>query len=172
MYKRQALDKAIAWVAAARRLDAYGYGGSGIIARDIEHRFMRFGMDVHGYSDPHLQVASASLLTNADVVIAVSHTGASLDLLKVLEVVRKNKAKVILITSYLKSPATKLADVVLTGLAKETHYRSEACLLYTSRDFGFPMILSWYLLVRIESKLAGLTQVIGELSCTIAALRS
>lgn len=40
------------------------------------------------------------------------------------------------------------------------------------RDFGFPMILSWYLLVRIESKLAGLTQVIGELSCTIAALRS
>ena len=47
-------------------------------------------------------------------------------MLKVLEVVRKNKAKVILITSYLKSPATKLADVVLTGLAKETHYRSEA----------------------------------------------
>ena len=40
------------------------------------------------------------------------------------------------------------------------------------RDFGFPMILSWYLLVRIESKLAGLTQVIGELSGTRAALRS
>lgn len=40
------------------------------------------------------------------------------------------------------------------------------------RDFGFPVVLSWYLLVRMESKLTGLTQVIGELSCNIAALRS
>ena len=37
------------------------------------------------------------------------------------------------------------------------------------RDFGFPMILSWYLLVRMESKLDSLTKVIGELSCSIAA---
>lgn len=40
------------------------------------------------------------------------------------------------------------------------------------RDFGFPMVLSWYLLVRMESKLTALTQVIGELSCNITSLRS
>ena len=41
-----------------------------------------------------------------------------------------------------------------------------------SEVFGFiPMVLSWFLLVRMENKLAGLTQVIGELSCNIAALR-
>lgn len=39
------------------------------------------------------------------------------------------------------------------------------------RDFGFPVVLSWYLLVRIESKLTNLTRVIGELSCNIASLR-
>ena len=39
------------------------------------------------------------------------------------------------------------------------------------KDFGFPMVLSWFLLVRMENKLAGLTQVIGKLSCNIAALR-
>ncbi|MBR0293980.1 MAG: YvrJ family protein [Acidaminococcaceae bacterium] len=39
------------------------------------------------------------------------------------------------------------------------------------KDFGFPMVLSWFLLVRMENKLAGLTAVIGELSCNIAALR-
>jgi len=37
--------------------------------------------------------------------------------------------------------------------------------------FGFPMVLSWFLLVRMENKLAGLTDVIGELSCNIAAMR-
>ena len=40
------------------------------------------------------------------------------------------------------------------------------------KDFGFPMILSWYLLVRMESKLDSLTKVIGELSCSIAAMRA
>ncbi|MDY6290143.1 MAG: YvrJ family protein [Succiniclasticum sp.] len=39
------------------------------------------------------------------------------------------------------------------------------------KDFGFPVVLSWFLLVRMESKLASLTEVIGELSCNIAALR-
>ena len=39
------------------------------------------------------------------------------------------------------------------------------------KDFGFPMILSWYLLVRMEKKLDSLTTVIGELSCCIAALK-
>ena len=36
------------------------------------------------------------------------------------------------------------------------------------KDFGFPVVLSWFLLVRME---AGLTEVIGELSCNIAAMR-
>ena len=40
------------------------------------------------------------------------------------------------------------------------------------REFGFPMMVSCYLLVRMESKLTDLTRVIGELSCTIAAMRS
>ena len=39
------------------------------------------------------------------------------------------------------------------------------------KDFGFPVVLSWFLLVRMENKLAGLTDVIGELSCNIVALR-
>ena len=39
------------------------------------------------------------------------------------------------------------------------------------KDFGFPVVLSWFLLVRMENKLAGLTDVIGELSCNIAAMR-
>ena len=40
------------------------------------------------------------------------------------------------------------------------------------KDFGFQVVLSWFLLVRMENKLANLTDVIGELSCNIAAMRS
>ena len=126
MLNYEALEQSIELISRATRLDAYGYGGSSVVAQDIAHRFVRFGLDVHAYSDPHLQATSASLLKPGDVVIAVSHTGASRDLLKVLEIARERKAKIILVTSYVKSPVTRLADVVLTGRARETSYRSEA----------------------------------------------
>ena len=126
MLNYEALEQSIELISRANRLDAYGYGGSSVVAQDVAHRFVRFGLDVHAYSDPHLQATSASLLKPEDVVIAVSHTGASRDLIKVLEIARERKAKIILVTSYVKSPVTKLADVVLTGLARETSYRSEA----------------------------------------------
>ena len=37
-------------------------------------------------------------------------------------------------------------------------------------NVGFPIVLSWYLLVRRENKLAGLTDVLRELSANVAAL--
>ena len=39
------------------------------------------------------------------------------------------------------------------------------------KDFGFPVVLSWFFFFFLENKLAGLTDVIGELSCNIAAMR-
>ena len=42
---------------------------------------------------------------------------------------------------------------------------------YTT-EYGFPMLLSWYLLVRIEGKLAKLTDVIGLLSERVAGMQA
>lgn len=154
-----ALEQAIDIISQTKRIDAYGYGGSGVVARDIAHRFMRFGLDVHAYSDPHLQVASASLLKPEDVVIAISHTGASLDLLKILEMVRSRKAKIILITSYLKSPATKLADVVLTGVARETSYRSEAMASRLVHLAILDCLYTGVMLRRMDDYIANMKQV-------------
>lgn len=121
-----ALEKAIETISNARHIDVYGLGGSAVIAADIAHRFMRFGLPVRAFSDPHLQIASAALLQPGDVLIAISHTGATIDLLKSVEIAKKNKAIVIAITSYIKSPITEYADICLYGMARETNYRPEA----------------------------------------------
>lgn len=120
------LAKAIDTLATARHIDAYGLGGSAIIAADIEHRFMRFGIPIRSYSDPHLQLASAALLKPGDVVVAISHTGASIDILNSVKLAKDSNATIIAITSYMKSPVAKLADICLYGMSRETSYRSEA----------------------------------------------
>ena len=42
---------------------------------------------------------------------------------------------------------------------------------YTT-EYGFPMLLSWYLLVWIEGKLAKLSDVIGLLSERVAGMQA
>ncbi len=121
-----ALEKAIGVLANASRIDAYGSGGSYIIAADIEHRFLRFGIPVRSYADAHVQITSAALLRPGDVVIAVSHTGTSLNILEAVKIAKKSGANVIAITSYKNSAVSQLADIALVGMAREINYRSDA----------------------------------------------
>lgn len=122
----QAVGQAVESLVKARRVAVYGFGNSATVCRDIETRFLRFGMVVQAYADDHQQVTSASLLTPEDVVIAVSHTGATIDLLETIKIAKSAGAKIIVITSYAQSSLAKMADITLTGMGREVHYRSEA----------------------------------------------
>ncbi|MCE5285962.1 MAG: MurR/RpiR family transcriptional regulator [Pelosinus sp.] len=120
------LEKAIEALSKTKRLSIYGSGGSAVIAADIEHRFMRFAIPVRAYADPHMQLTSAALLGAGDTVIAVSHSGANIDVLNAVELAKKSPATIIAITSYMKSPLSLAADISLHGMAREIRYRSEA----------------------------------------------
>ncbi len=122
----QQVAKAVKVLQGARRVAVYGYGNSATVCQDIETRFMRFGMVIQAYADMSQQLTSASLLTKEDVVIAVSHTGATIKLLEAVRVAKRAGAAVIVITSYAQSNLAKLGDVVLTGMGREVHYSSES----------------------------------------------
>lgn len=122
----QQVAKAVQVLQGARRVAVYGYGNSATVCQDIETRFMRFGMVIQAYADMSQQLTSASLLTKEDVVIAVSHTGATIKLLEAVRVAKRAGAAVIVITSYAQSNLAKLGDVVLTGMGREVHYSSES----------------------------------------------
>ena len=121
-----AIERAALLIRSARRIAVYGFGNSATVCRDIETRFLRFGMVVQAYSDAHQQATSASLLTGKAVVIAVSHTGATLELIDTVRTARAAGAAVIIITSHAHSPLAKLGDIVLHGMGREVHYSSEA----------------------------------------------
>ena len=121
-----AVAEAVSILRQAGRIAVYGFGNSATVCRDIEARFLRFSRPVQAYSDSHQQVTSAALLTPQDAVIAVSHTGSSIELLQSVEIAKKSGAKLIAITSYAHSPLAKAADVVLYGMGREVRYRSEA----------------------------------------------
>ena len=71
---------AIELLSKARRIEFYGAGGSGVAALDVQHKFFRLGMPSVAYSDPHTFLMSAALLGEGDVVVAISNTGRTRDI--------------------------------------------------------------------------------------------
>lgn len=107
------LAKAARAIAEAGRLEFYGQGNSGIVALDAQHKFFRLGIPTAAYSDPHVHAMSAALLGPKDVVIAISASGRTLDLIRSVEIAKNAGVTVVGITTR-GSPLTKLCDVAIT----------------------------------------------------------
>lgn len=109
----ESLERAIGLYQAADRVELYGSGGSAIVAEDAQLKFFRLGKPAIAYSDPHIQNASAALLDERALVIAISHSGRSRDILRTVDIAREAGARVIAVTAT-RSPLAERADVTLT----------------------------------------------------------
>ncbi len=121
-----AFDKAATAIANATRIVFSGEGGSGIIAKDAEHKFIRLGIPTCSNLDPYMRLAAATLMKPSEVMLSISHSGSTKNIVEALSLAKKSGATTICITQYQKSPITKVADIVLTVFSKEVEYRSEA----------------------------------------------
>jgi DNA-binding MurR/RpiR family transcriptional regulator len=119
------VEKAINVLSKARKIEFYGVGGSGEVAFDAHHKFFKLGIPCIAYNDPHMQIMSASMLGKGDVVVGISHSGSTKDIVDSLETAKKAGAATICITSSENSPVTKVSSIKLIISAKELAYRTE-----------------------------------------------
>jgi RpiR family carbohydrate utilization transcriptional regulator len=114
------IAKAIDLLAQASRIEFYGAGGSGIAAQDIQHKFFRLGIPSVAYADPHTYTMSAALLNAGDVVVAISNTGRTRDIVEAAQSALDCGSTVIAIT-HSNSPLAQLATVsLIANVAEET----------------------------------------------------
>jgi len=90
-----ALETAISALAAAKRVEFYGFGASGSVAIDAQHKFFRLQVTSAAYTDPHIQHMSAISLKPRDVVVAISQSGRSTALIQSLKLAQEAGATVI-----------------------------------------------------------------------------
>jgi RpiR family carbohydrate utilization transcriptional regulator len=121
-----ALVGALAILERADQILLCGVGNSGLIALDAQQRWLRLGLQVAAEVAGDTQAVRAALLRPQDAVVAISHSGASRDVVEAARTARRNGAQVVAVTHFGKSPLTRLADVVLPTAARETAFRTEA----------------------------------------------
>jgi len=118
----EALQKACEKIAAARRIVIFGLGNSAPVAKDAEHKLLRAGCNAVAYSDNHMQVIAASHLTKDDIVLAISHSGSSKDIIDALKIAKNTGATTVSITNEGKSPIQSCSDILLHTASDETKY--------------------------------------------------
>lgn len=114
-----AVGKAIAALAGARRIDIYGQGGgSGSLVEDAKLRLFRIGIPVCAYIDGHQQRMSAATLSQGDVVLAISNSGRSKAVAEALDIAQSFGATTIALTRP-GTPVAQGADIVIPVVVAE-----------------------------------------------------
>lgn len=94
----KALEEAVAILEAARSIEFFGFGASGIVARDAQQKFPLFGVPCGAQLDSHQQIMSASVMREGDVAVVISNTGRTRSIIEIADIARDAGAKVIGIT--------------------------------------------------------------------------
>lgn len=110
----------------AETIGLIGIASSGYVVMDLQLKLNRLGKRAVAWIDAHSALTSISLLKANDVLVAVSHSGTTLDIVDVITEFKSRGVTIVLITNNLRSPSTSLSDVVLYTSARETTFRSGA----------------------------------------------
>jgi len=148
-----ALQEAISLINNSDDILIYGVGHSGITALDLQSRFVRIGKNVQVVTDPHFQMMRSCSANEKTVVIAISLSGSTKDIVDAVKKAKENHSTVIAITNYTKSALTKLADIVLLTSGKENPLDGGSMVAKVSQLFVIDMLCTGIALEGLERAL-------------------
>ena len=103
----------------ANSVYCFGQGGSSVVAKGAWSTFVSIAPQFHYIEDSHMQIITSSLCKMNDVILYFSYSGATREITDTLRVARGRGAKIVLLTHYEESPASKYADIILLCGTKE-----------------------------------------------------
>ncbi|MBO5158730.1 MAG: MurR/RpiR family transcriptional regulator [Lachnospiraceae bacterium] len=87
------------YLSEAHRVFVCGKGSSGFAASEMEMRFMRIGVDIDCIQDSHLMKMQTVFLSNRDLVIGITISATTEEVLYMLQEGHKRGAKTIVLTA-------------------------------------------------------------------------
>lgn len=114
------IHKSAQLIINAKRIYFIGIGYSGIIAQDSNYKFMRIGLNCLSFDSSHTMIMMASIMQKGDLVIAISHSGETEEIIKTVEMAKQNEVDIISITKKKESSLKSISDIHLEYISEET----------------------------------------------------
>ena len=113
MMDMKQIMRAVELFEKAPRVMCIGLGGSMILASAFANLFSMADPKFYAMEDSHSQISVTATMDREDMIVLFSYSGATTSGIQVLELAKSRGISTVLVTRYPKSPAAKLADVVL-----------------------------------------------------------
>ena len=123
LLRKPDIDRVVELFENAGRIYCMGAGGSMLLANECSHLFSTVCNKFTAVWDSHLQMSITATMNDHDAVVLFSYSGATQSGVEVLELAKRRGIRTVLITRYPKSPATKLADIVLCCGSSESPFQ-------------------------------------------------
>lgn len=107
------VTKAVRMFEKAHRVMCIGSGGSMVMAQECAHLFSTVTGKFYAVCDSHSQLSATATMSPDETIVLFSYSGATTNGIQVLELAKSRGIPTVLVTRFHKSPAAKLADVVL-----------------------------------------------------------
>ena len=107
------VSKMVREIISANHVFIFGIGSSGYLARDAARKIARIGIDARAYTDSHEIMTHSAMITNQDVVIYISNSGKTHELVKSAALCSKKGAMICAITAETNSPLYSLTDITV-----------------------------------------------------------
>ncbi len=120
-------------VVAAGKVVLIGLGSSASVASDASDKLLRAGCNSASYSDTHMQTVAASRLRAGDVLIGISQSGLSKDIVECVRLAKSLGATTVAVTSKERSPLTRQSDIVLLTDTDEVRHSALGLSSHLSR---------------------------------------
>lgn len=101
-------------ILVAKKIEIYGIFRSGIVAKDFGYQLVQLGIPAAFVDDSLMCAVSASLLDKDCLVIVISSSGRTREMMDAAKIAKKNRVPVVCLTSNPHSPIAKVSDHVLT----------------------------------------------------------
>ncbi|TDB02485.1 MurR/RpiR family transcriptional regulator [Halomonas marinisediminis] len=116
------IERVVDFLIQAKQVHFFGLGASGAVAQDAQHKFFRFNLPVTAYIDVLMQRMVASTCHTGDVVVVISWTGRTRELVDIARLARENGAVVLGITAPNSPLARECSETLEVATPEDTDY--------------------------------------------------
>lgn len=103
----------------AKRILFFGLGTSFVTGEDAAMKFARLGKTALAVRDSHTAAVHLSAFDTKDILVAISHSGETDAVCRVLALAKRKGARTVLLCTYPTSRAASLAEHTLTTVTRE-----------------------------------------------------
>lgn len=137
---RGLLEQTVELLRNAKNIYFFGVGASASIADYGEYRMMRLGLKTRAFDDMHSAVMTASCINTDDVVVLISGSGKTQDVLRTVAIAKRQGGQIVAITGNTHSELANMASIALQTAVSESTISAGAFYSKAAQMFMIDLI--------------------------------